>query len=114
MSNARTISPTTPMPNSFPVRFEKFGVESLAGYMATEAPATEEIRDKEIRARLSNVLRARRCDIENQSQSRRCSLRRAVLVVCQTTFHVRYGKCCTSALPKASAVYGLGNMTRGS
>jgi hypothetical protein len=61
----------------FPVRFEKFGVESLARYVATEAPASEEIRDKEIRARLSNVLR--RVDATSKTKVNRVGVLYAVL-----------------------------------
>ena len=61
----------------FPVRFEKFGVESLARYVATEAPASEEIRDKKIRARLSNVLR--RVDATSKIKVNRVGVLYAVL-----------------------------------
>jgi Ferritin-like len=46
-------------PDAYPfsVRFEKFDVNSLARYVATEAPATEEITDPTTRAELEGVLR---------------------------------------------------------
>lgn len=41
----------------FPVRFEKFDVNSLARYVATEAPAKEEITDPATRTKLEQVLK---------------------------------------------------------
>jgi hypothetical protein len=41
----------------FPVRFEKFGLNSLARYVATEAPAEEEIPDPKTRSQLESVLK---------------------------------------------------------
>ncbi len=41
----------------FPVRFEKFTLDGIARYVATEAPAPEEIRDKRLKARLERVMR---------------------------------------------------------
>jgi len=61
----------------FPVRFEKFGQDSLARYAATEAPATEEIKDKNIRARLSNALR--RIDATSKTKVKRVGILYAVL-----------------------------------
>lgn len=40
----------------FPVRFEMFGLESLARYVATEAPSKEEIESQETKRRLDKVL----------------------------------------------------------
>lgn len=41
----------------FPVRFERFGVHPLARYVATERPASEEIRSPRTRAELRRILR---------------------------------------------------------
>jgi hypothetical protein len=41
----------------FPVRFERFGLRPLARYVATERPASEEIRSPRTRAELRRILR---------------------------------------------------------
>jgi hypothetical protein len=41
----------------FPVRFERFGLHSLARYVATERPASEEMRSSRTRAELRRILR---------------------------------------------------------
>jgi Ferritin-like len=40
----------------FPVSFEKFNLNSLARYVATEAPAKDEIPDQQTRSRLKKIL----------------------------------------------------------
>jgi hypothetical protein len=61
----------------FPVCFEKFGLDSLARYVATEAPAMEEIEDKKTTERLRNVLR--RVDATLKTKVNRVGILYAVL-----------------------------------
>jgi hypothetical protein len=61
----------------FPVRFERFSRDSLARYVATEAPAMEEIKDPALKARLMNILK--RADPKARKKINRVGMLYAVL-----------------------------------